>query len=75
MKTTRTNNRRTNRTSTRNIALETLRAFLLTMMVMLIIWVAASYFNTVANNVHLEGNSMDYMANWNFFKLCALGKI
>ena len=75
MKTTRTNNRRTNRTSTRNIALETLRAFLLTMMVMLIIWVAASYFNTVANNVHLEDNSMDYMANWNFFKLCALGKI
>lgn len=73
MKTTH-NNRHTNHKSN-HIILETLRAFLLTMMVMFIIWVGLSYFNTIANNVHLEGNSMDFMASWNFFKLCALGKI
>ena len=72
MKTTH-NNHRDNRSN--HIILETLRAFLLTLMVMFIIWVALSYFNTITNNIHLEGNSLDYMANWNFFKLCALGKI
>ncbi len=49
------------------IALETLKAFLMTMMVMFIVWVFISWLNVGFNNSSPE--TIQNIWSWNFFKV------
>ena len=50
-----------------HIALETLKAFLMTMMVMFIVWVFISWLNVGFNNSSPE--TIQNIWSWNFFKV------
>ena len=51
----------------KNIVLETLKAFLMTMMIMFIVWIFASWLNVGFNNSSPE--TIQNIWSWNFFKV------
>lgn len=50
-----------------HIVLETLKAFMMTIMIMIIVWVFISWLNVVFNNISPE--TIQNIWSWNFFKL------